>query len=71
MPARVLHPTYNGPDEQPRSRLASWPPPEVRRDIMPMPVKLRTKEPVKHATRRGWRLTRAMFAEFKDDQNEV
>ena len=70
MPVRCLHPTYNGPDEAPRSRLASWPPPSVRQDIKPMPIKQRSTEPVKHATRRGWRLTRALFAEFQDDEQE-
>ncbi|ABQ36228.1 MAG: hypothetical protein E6614_01865 [Bradyrhizobium sp.] len=50
------------------SHLAHWPPPTMSRELKPMPVKHRSSEPVKHATRRGWRLTRAMFAEFQDDE---
>jgi hypothetical protein len=68
MPARVLHPTYNGPDEPRRSRLASWPPPSLRHDIMPIPVKPVSPEPVKYARPRGWRLTRAKFSEFQGEE---
>jgi len=49
------------------SHLAHWPPPTFGNELKPLPIKHRTSEPVKHATRRGWRLTRAMFAEFQDD----
>ncbi len=51
------------------SHLAHWPPPLLGQHLKPMPVKHRSKEPVTHATRRGWRLTRAMFAEFEDDED--
>jgi hypothetical protein len=67
MPSRVLHPTYNGPDEPPHSRLAHWPPPAAGHDLKPMPIKQRSTEPVRHGTRRGWRLTRALFAEFQNE----
>ncbi|GLH75421.1 hypothetical protein SSBR45G_03290 [Bradyrhizobium sp. SSBR45G] len=50
------------------SHLAHWPPPTLAHELKPMPIKHRTNEPVKHATRRGWRLTREMFAEFQDDE---
>ncbi|CCD94912.1 conserved hypothetical protein [Bradyrhizobium sp. ORS 375] len=50
------------------SHLAHWPPPTMGHELKPMPIRHHTNEPVKHATRRGWRLTRAMFAEFQDDE---
>jgi hypothetical protein len=49
------------------SHLAHWPPPTMARDLKPTPIKRKSGEPVQHATRRGWRLTRAMFAEFDGD----
>lgn len=54
-------------DNPPESHLAHWPPPLLEREVKPMPVKHSAGEPAKRATRRGWRLTRAMFAEFDDD----
>ncbi|MGJ5179809.1 hypothetical protein ACQR16_17145 [Bradyrhizobium oligotrophicum] len=51
------------------SHLAHWPPPTMGHELKPMPIKHRgVNEPVKRATRRGWRLTREMFAEFQDDE---
>lgn len=66
--SKLLHPTFNGPDVPSGSQLAHWPPPLLGRDLKPMAIKHRSSEPVKHATRRGWRLTRAMFAEFADNE---
>ncbi|WP_315811057.1 MULTISPECIES: hypothetical protein [unclassified Bradyrhizobium] len=60
-PLSLSHPTSG-------SHLAHWPPPALSSELKPMPIKHRANEPVKHATRRGWRLTRAMFAEFQDDE---
>ena len=50
------------------SHLAHWPPPTFGRELKPMPIKHKTSEPTKRATKRGWRLTRAMFSEFQDDE---
>lgn len=61
-------PMANAADDH-GSHLAHWPPPLLGRDIKPMPVKYRaSSKPAQHATRRGWRLTRAMFSEFQDDE---
>jgi hypothetical protein len=50
------------------SHLAHWPPPTMRHELKPMPIKHKTSEPIHHGTRRGWRLTRAMFSEFDGDE---
>jgi hypothetical protein len=50
------------------SHLAHWPPPTMGSELKPMPIKHRISEPIHHATRRGWRLTRAMFSEFEGDE---
>jgi hypothetical protein len=44
--------------------LAHWPPPSMGHELKPMAIKRKSSEPIRHATRRGWRLTRAMFSEF-------
>ena len=51
------------------SHLAHWPPPTLGHELRPMPIKHRGNEQAKHTPRRGWRLTRAMFAEFQDDED--
>ncbi|WP_315742198.1 hypothetical protein [Bradyrhizobium sp. SZCCHNR1075] len=51
------------------SHLAHWPPPSMGRELKPMAIKHKTSEPIKHSTRRGWRLTRAMFSEFEDGED--
>ncbi|BAM89801.1 hypothetical protein S58_38110 [Bradyrhizobium oligotrophicum S58] len=51
------------------SHLAHWPPPTLSHELKPLPIKHRGNEQAKHAPRRGWRLTRAMFAEFQDDED--
>jgi hypothetical protein len=51
------------------NRLAHWPPPTFRDELKPMAIKHRTNAPIKHATRRGWRMTRSMFAEFEGDDD--
>lgn len=51
------------------SRLAHWPPPTFGHELRPLPIKHRTTEKVHHGTRRGWRLTRAMFSEFEGDED--
>ena len=50
------------------NRLAHWPPPSMGQELKPMAVKRKSDETVRHATRRGWRLTRAMFSEFDGDE---
>ena len=61
------------PDNSPEpgaSHLAHWPPPLLEREVKPMPIKHHAAgEPVKRASRRGWRLMRAMFSEFDDDED--
>lgn len=50
------------------THLAHWPPPRHGREAPAMlKVKQVEAEPVKRAKPRGWRLTRAMFSEFGDD----
>ncbi|MGE5159082.1 MAG: hypothetical protein ACM3OF_13175 [Gemmatimonas sp.] len=51
------------------THLANWPPPRHDREA---PAMLRVKHPetvetAKRTKPRGWRLTRAMFSEFADD----
>ena len=46
------------------SHLAHWPPPTMGRELKPLEVKHKSSALIRHATRRGWRLTRAMFSEF-------
>ena len=51
------------------THLANWPPPRHDREAPAMlKVKQVQSEPVKRAKSRGWRLTRAMFSEFGDDE---
>jgi hypothetical protein len=50
------------------THLAHWPPPQLGHEIKPVIIKHKAGEPAKRAKPRGWRLTRAMFAEFADDE---
>jgi hypothetical protein len=50
------------------THLAHWPPPRYEREAMPMRIKHQAGEPIKRAKLRGWRLTRAVFSEFADDE---
>lgn len=50
------------------TRLAHWPPPLRGREAKPVFMKHEPGEPVKRAKPRGWRLTRAMFSEFADEE---
>ena len=51
------------------THLAHWPPPHHEREAPAMnKVKHPSPEPIKRAKARGWRLTRAMFSEFADDE---
>jgi hypothetical protein len=57
------------PSEAAGTHLAHWPPPRLEREAPAMlKVKHPSTEPVKRAKARGWRLTRAMFSEFSDDE---
>ena len=52
------------------SHLAHWPPPTMGQQLTPKSVKRsKSGEPVRYATRRGWRLTRAMFSEFEGSED--
>jgi len=55
-------------NESSGSPLAHWPPPTMGSELKPMVIKHRTKQPIAHSTRRGWRMTRSMFAEFEGDE---
>ncbi len=52
------------------THLAHWPPPRHDREV---PAMLKVKQveagPAKRTKSRGWRLTRAMFSEFADDND--
>lgn len=50
------------------THLAHWPPPQRGRESNPVFVKHQANEPAKRAKLRGWRLTRAIFSEFADDE---
>ena len=50
------------------SHLAHWPPPQRGKESKPVFTKHQVGEPVKRAKARGWRLTRAIFSEFADDE---
>jgi hypothetical protein len=50
------------------THLAHWPPPQLSEEVKPITIKHKAGEPANRAKPRGWRLTRAMFAEFADDE---
>ena len=50
------------------THLAHWPPPMRAKENKPVHMKHQSDEPVKRAKPRGWRLTRAIFSEFADDE---
>ena len=50
------------------THLAHWPPPQRGRESKPVFMKHTADEPAKRAKPRGWRLTRAIFSEFSDDE---
>jgi hypothetical protein len=50
------------------THLAHWPPPLRAKEAKPVLMKHAPNEPVKRAKPRGWRLTRAIFSEFADDE---
>jgi hypothetical protein len=51
------------------SHLAHWPPPGMGRELKPLAIKHGSGEHIRHGTRRGWRLTRAMFSEFEGGED--
>jgi len=60
---------YVRPSETADTHLAHWPPPRHQREAPSMhKVKHQSNDPVKRAKPRGWRLTRALFSEFSDDE---
>lgn len=63
-----LPPTYLHASETTGTHLAHWPPPQRGKESKPVLVKHVQGEPVKRAKPRGWRLTRAIFSEFSDDE---
>jgi hypothetical protein len=62
-------PKSAAPSDLSGTHLAHWPPPRHQREA---PAMLKVKHPgneaVKRSKPRGWRLTRAMFSEFADDE---
>lgn len=50
------------------THLAHWPPPQRGKESKPVFVKHVQGEPAKRVKPRGWRLTRAIFSEFADDE---
>jgi hypothetical protein len=61
----LLHPNSS---ETEGTHLAHWPPPHRGQETKPVFMKHQPGEPVKRAKPRGWRLTRAIFGEFADDE---
>jgi hypothetical protein len=66
---RGLSSLYVRASETMGTHLAHWPPPRFERATPPVRVKHEAGEPVKRAKPRGWRLTRAIFSEFSDDES--
>ncbi|MBR0690000.1 hypothetical protein JQ612_18930 [Bradyrhizobium manausense] len=60
--------TYMRASETSGTHLAHWPPPQRGKESKPVFIKHAANEPAKRAKPRGWRLTRAIFAEFADDE---
>jgi hypothetical protein len=56
------------PSETEGTHLAHWPPPRYEREAKPIMIKHAPNETAHRAKPRGWRLTRAIFAEFADDE---
>jgi hypothetical protein len=50
------------------TRLAHWPPPQRGKESKPVFAKHPEGGPIKRAKPRGWRLTRAIFSEFADEE---
>ncbi len=50
------------------THLAHWPPPMREHESKPVLVKHQPGEPVVRAKPRAWRLTRAIFSGFADDE---
>jgi hypothetical protein len=50
------------------THLAHWPPPLRGQESKPVLMKHQPGEAVKRVKPRGWRLTRAIFSEFADDE---
>jgi hypothetical protein len=63
-----LSPMYVHASETMGTHLAHWPPPQRGRESKPVFTKHAAGEPVKRAKPRGWRLTRAIFSEFADEE---
>jgi len=59
---------YVPPSETRGTHLAHWPPPRYERETTPIMMKHARGEPANRAKPRGWQLTRAIFAEFADDE---
>lgn len=60
---------YVAPSETKGTHLAHWPPPRFSHDVKPVIAKHAPTESVHYAKPRGWRLTRAIFAEFQDEED--
>jgi len=65
---RIPDATYVRAIETAGTHLAHWPPPFHGREAKPLIMKHKRGEPIKCAKPRGWRLTRAMFSEFQEDE---
>lgn len=63
-----LSPTFVHASETSGTHLAHWPPPQRGKESKPVFVKHTAGETVKRAKPRGWRLTRAIFSEFAEDE---
>ena len=63
-----LSSTFPRASETTGTHLAHWPPPQRGKESKPVFVKHAAGEPAKRAKPRGWRLTRAIFSEFSDDE---
>jgi hypothetical protein len=66
--SKGLSSLYVHASETTGTHLAHWPPPQRGKESKPVFMKHPEGEVVKRAKPRGWRLTRAIFSEFADDE---
>ena len=66
--SKGLSSLYVHASETTSTHLAHCPPPQRGKESKPVFTKHSAGEPAKRAKPRGWRLTRAIFSEFADDE---
>ena len=65
---KVIGLIYVPPSETRGTHLAHWPPPRFEHETSPIMMKHAKSEPANRAKPHGWKLTRAIFSEFADEE---